>query len=57
MLPDLSQATIEAEVTRQATMIGYLNNFTFIAFLAATAIPFVLLFRRIRDRAPSSGMH
>lgn len=50
-------ATIEAEVTRQATMIGYLNNFTFIACLAATAIPFVFLFRRVRDGATTAGAH
>ncbi|MGE0094884.1 MAG: DHA2 family efflux MFS transporter permease subunit [Alphaproteobacteria bacterium] len=50
-------ASIEAEVTRQATMIGYLNNFTFIAILSATAIPFVLLFRRPRDGATAAGMH
>lgn len=50
-------ANIEAEITRQATMIGYLNNFTFVAALALLATPFVFLFRRVRDSAPTAGMH
>ncbi len=50
-------ASIEAEVTRQATMIGYLNNFTFIAYLTLAAVPCAFLFRRVRDQAPAPGMH
>lgn len=41
-------ASIEAEVMRQAAMIGYLNNFKMIAIMAACAIPAVFLFTRGR---------
>jgi MFS transporter, DHA2 family, multidrug resistance protein len=44
-------ATIEAEVTRQATMIGYLNNFHLITILSVIAIPCALLFRRAAVQA------
>lgn len=52
-----SLASVEAEVTRQATMIGYLNNFTFVAYLALAALPFAFLFRRVRDGAPVAAGH
>ena len=41
-------ATIEAEVARQAAMIGYLNNFKMIAIMAVCAIPAVFLFTKGR---------
>ncbi|MBT5413138.1 MAG: DHA2 family efflux MFS transporter permease subunit [Rhodospirillaceae bacterium] len=41
-------ATVEAEVARQAAMIGYLNNFKMIAIMAACAIPAVFLFTKGR---------
>jgi len=41
-------ASIEAEVMRQAAMIGYLNNFKMIAIMAACAIPAVFLFTKGR---------
>ena len=39
MTSAMGLANLEAEVTRQATMIGYLNNFHMIAILSVIAIP------------------
>ena len=37
-------AALEIEITRQANMIGYLNNFRLVAILALLALPLVYLF-------------
>ena len=37
-------AAFEVEITRQANMIGYLNNFRLVAILALLALPLVYLF-------------
>ena len=39
-------ARLESEVTRQATMIGYLNDFWLLTLLAAAVVPLVLLLDR-----------
>ncbi|MGH6952595.1 MAG: EmrB/QacA family drug resistance transporter, partial [Alphaproteobacteria bacterium] len=39
-------AAIEREISRQAEMIGYLNNFHYLMVLSLVAIPLVYLFRR-----------
>ena len=41
-------ATLQAEVARQATMIGYNNAFMTIAVLMAVLLPFVVMFRHPR---------
>jgi DHA2 family multidrug resistance protein len=40
-------AALESEISRQATMIGYLNNFHLIALLSILVIPLAFMFRRI----------
>jgi len=53
-LPGLS--ALNAEVTRQATMIAYLDNFMLMAVISVCAIPLLILMRRInphRGRAPA----
>ncbi len=39
-------SAISSEITRQATMIGYLNSFAFFALTAAIAMPLMLLLRK-----------
>ena len=39
-------ARLESEVTRQATMIGYLNDFWLLTLLAVAVVPLVLLLDR-----------
>ena len=39
-------ARLESELTRQATMIGYLNDFWLLTLLAAGVVPLVLLLKR-----------
>jgi len=41
-------ARLENELTRQATMIGYLNDFWLLTLLAAAVVPLVLLLKRPR---------
>jgi DHA2 family multidrug resistance protein len=39
-------AMIDAEVTRQAAMIAYLNDFELMKWMSLAAVPLVLLMRR-----------
>ena len=48
------RAAIDAEITRQATLISYLNDFKIMMIVALCAIPFVLLLRPTRA-APGEG--
>ncbi len=43
---------MDNEITRQAMMIGYLNDFWLLTLLAASIVPLVLLLRR-QERTPS----
>ncbi|MHA6719534.1 DHA2 family efflux MFS transporter permease subunit [Sphingomonas sp. RS6] len=43
---DTAIALLNAEVTRQATMIAYLNDFWLMAIVTAISVPLVLLLRR-----------
>ncbi len=45
-------ARMDNEITRQAMMIGYLNDFWLLTLLAASIVPLVLLLRR-QERTPS----
>ncbi len=47
---DTAMAMLNAEVTRQALMIAYLNDFWAMAIVAACSVPLVVLLRR-----PKSG--
>lgn len=41
-------ALLNAEVTRQATMIAFLNDYYFMMFVCIAAIPFILLLKKVR---------
>jgi DHA2 family multidrug resistance protein len=41
-------ALLNAEVTRQATMIAFLNDYYFMMFVSAAAIPLTLLLKKVR---------
>jgi DHA2 family multidrug resistance protein len=41
-----SLALLEAEVTRQATLIAYINDFKLVFFLILATIPLILVMRR-----------
>jgi len=45
-------AALDAEVTRQASMVAYVNDFKLIMLLALGAIPLLLLMRDPRGRPP-----
>jgi MFS transporter, DHA2 family, multidrug resistance protein len=56
-LADLSAiASLNAEVTRQAMMIAYLDDFKLMMFVALLAVPMLLLLRNPR-RNPSPDSH
>ena len=51
-------AAIEGEITRQATMIGYLNNFHLITLLSVAIMPLILLFRGgLKSRETNGAGH
>jgi MFS transporter, DHA2 family, multidrug resistance protein len=54
-LSDAGMAMINAEVTRQAMMIAYLDDFYLMAIIALTVLPFVLLLKR--PKAPVEVVH
>jgi DHA2 family multidrug resistance protein len=45
-------AALNAEVTRQAAMVGYINNFKLMMFIALASLPLLLLLRERRRAAP-----
>lgn len=45
-------AMLDAEVTRQATMIAFLNDFYFMMFVSLAAIPILLLLKKVRNTHP-----
>ena len=48
-------AALDWEISRQATMIGYLNNFHLVALLSLLVVPLAFMFRRTRGAAGSGG--
>jgi DHA2 family multidrug resistance protein len=45
-------AALNAEVTRQAAMVGYINNFKLMMFIALASLPLLLLLRERRRAVP-----
>ena len=45
---ELGRAALDAEVTRQAVTIAYLNDFRFMMYLSLLALPLLLLLRPAR---------
>jgi len=48
------RAMLDAEITRQATLIGYLDAFKLMLWVCLLAMPLVLLLRKPRSSAPDS---
>jgi DHA2 family multidrug resistance protein len=49
------QAALNAEVTRQASVIAYINDFKLMMIVALLSIPLVLLLRKPRGPAPDGA--
>ena len=45
-------ATLNAEVTRQAAMVAYIDDFKLIMLIALASLPLLLLLRDARRRLP-----
>jgi DHA2 family multidrug resistance protein len=45
-------AALNAEVTRQAAMVGYIDDFRLMMLIALASMPLLLLLREERRRAP-----
>ena len=45
---EIGRVALDAEVSRQALMIGYLNDFRFMMYLSLLAVPLLLLLRSPR---------
>ncbi|MGA2551481.1 MAG: DHA2 family efflux MFS transporter permease subunit [Burkholderiaceae bacterium] len=48
-------AALDVEVTRQAAMIAYINDFRFMMILALLTMPLILLIKPLRLHAPEAG--
>jgi DHA2 family multidrug resistance protein len=48
-------AALNAEVTRQAAMVAYIDNFKLLMFIALAALPLLLLLREARRRRPPAA--
>ena len=49
-------AAINAEITRQAAMIAYIDNFKFMMVVTLLAVPLLVLLRRTRRSAGEVGV-
>jgi DHA2 family multidrug resistance protein len=49
---ELGRASLDAEVSRQALTIAYINDFRFMMYLSLLAVPLLLLLRPPRAAAP-----
>jgi len=47
-------AALNAEVTRQAAMVGYVNDFKLMMIIALASLPLLLLLRETGSRAPAA---
>ena len=48
-------AALNAEVTRQAAMVAYIDDFKLIMLIAVASIPLLLLLREARRRPPPTA--
>ena len=48
-------AALNAEVTRQAAMVAYIDDFALMMLVVLLSMPFLLLVRRPRPAAASAG--
>jgi len=48
-------AALNAEVTRQAAMVAYIDDFKLIMLIALASIPLLLLLREARGRRPPTA--
>ena len=52
---DVAMKMVDAEVTRQAAMVAYIDDFYMMMWMSLAAIPMVLLMRRSAGRPPAGG--
>jgi DHA2 family multidrug resistance protein len=52
---DVALRLVDAEVTRQAAMVAYIDDFYMMMWMSLAAIPMVLLMRKNSGRAPAAG--
>jgi len=50
-------AAMYQTLVRQATLLAYIDNFRFLAFLCVLCLPLGLLFKKVRARAGAAAMH
>jgi DHA2 family multidrug resistance protein len=50
-------AAIYQTLVRQATLLAYIDNFRFLAFLCVLCLPLGFLFKKVRARAGAAAMH
>ena len=56
-LADRSAAALDATITQQATMIGYLNDFRLMFYLTLAVLPIVFLLRAPRRVIGTEEVH
>ena len=49
------RAALNAEITRQATIIAYSNDFKLMMLVALAAMPFVMFLRRARQQGAAEA--
>jgi len=49
--------TIYQTLVRQATLLAYIDNFRFLAFLCLLCVPAALLFKKVKARAGATAVH
>jgi DHA2 family multidrug resistance protein len=52
---DVAMKMVDLEVSRQAAMVAYIDDFYMMMWMSLAAIPMVLLMRRSAGRAPAAG--
>ena len=50
------RAALNAEVTRQATIVAYSNDFRFMMIIALASVPFIFLLRRAQPKAEQAAV-
>jgi len=50
------RAALNAEVTRQATIVAYSNDFRLMMIIALASVPFIFLLRRAQSKAEQAAV-
>jgi DHA2 family multidrug resistance protein len=55
--PQQAYGEIYQTLVRQATLLAYIDNFRFLAFLCVLCMPAALLFRKVKGRKQAPALH